>query len=66
MLCVFVQACPEEEIVCDAPFNFEPDQPTDGGHSDLSPDDVKAMIIQEIAAYHPEAAAKILSSAKRK
>jgi hypothetical protein len=47
------QACPEEEIECEAPFRFEPDAGADGNPRDLTPDQVKALILEEIAAYHP-------------
>jgi len=48
------QRYPEEEIDCDKPFHFEPDMTVDGRNVELTIDQVKDLILQEISAYHPD------------
>ena len=56
----YIQRCPEEEIVCNAPFRFEPDMSAEGRPSaaELTAEEVKNMILDEIRVYHPDLAVR--------
>lgn len=56
-----LQRCPEEEIVCEAPFRFEPDMNVEGRTAELTSDQVKDLILNEIAAYHPALVQRVVS-----
>jgi hypothetical protein len=53
-LCSLTQRCPEEEVACEQQFRFEADMGPDGRPADLTAEQVKLMIMEEIRFYHKD------------